>query len=266
MANLALKNINRLIADSKKELSPEQLFLADLTVAIEKIHQLDQRVPSQSYKHSSMSCLRNMYYQVVGAERDNERTTSELVGILDSGSHRHEAIQAVISQMTSLGMGWEYVDVGTYIEENKLEHLQVVAKKGFETKLLHKTLNISFLCDGILQYKPTGKYYIFEFKTESSSKWLGRNAMDPKHEPQATTYSLCFGINEVIFVYENRDNTAKKSYLYTVQDAHKFDVLGKIEQSDYYVGRMETPPKPRDIPKSVCMYCNYKTICKKAGD
>ena len=38
-----------------------------------------------------------------------------------------------------------------------------------ETKLYHKKLNMSFMTDGIIRYK--GKYFIFEFKKETSDKF-----------------------------------------------------------------------------------------------
>lgn len=263
MAKQALRNIHRLIGEAKKETPHEQSFLADLNTSIEKMNAASGRVPSRSYKPSSMQCVRNMYFQVVGATQDDERATAELVGMMQSGSSRHEELQRVISSMKDFGVDCIYVDVATYIAENKLDYLTVVSKQGFETKLYHKGLNISFLCDGLLLYR--GVYYILEIKTESMYKWQTRTGVAEAHIPQGATYALCFGINKVLFVYECRDNTSKKSYILEITDEMKYDVMGKIETSDAYVAKMVPPPKPLDLPKNVCAYCSYKAECRKAG-
>ena len=45
----------------------------------------------------------------------------------------------------------------------------------------------------------------------------------------------------------------------------KAELLSKIEECDGYVGRLIPPPKPDDVPKKSCNYCNYKSACRKAG-
>jgi hypothetical protein len=72
VARNSLKNVCRLIDVANEKLSPEQSFLADLKRSIEltdKEYAADHK-PSQSYKPSSMNCIRNMYYQVLGVEPD----------------------------------------------------------------------------------------------------------------------------------------------------------------------------------------------------
>lgn len=263
MAKAQLKNIHRLIKEAAKEVPAAESFAADLALATQKMHAKHQRSPSKSYKPSSMVCVRNMYFQVIGATMDPEYTSAELIGIMESGSTRHEAIQAVIASMKEFKIDCEYIDVGEYIKEKQLTHLEVVSKVGFETKLYHKNLNISFMCDGILLYK--GKYYILEIKTESIHKFAAREAVEPLHIPQASTYALCIEINNIMFVYECRDNTAKKVYEVEITDSGKFDILSKIETSDSFVKKMVPPPMPPDIPKKICSYCRYKAECRKAG-
>lgn len=263
MAKVNLKNIHRLINEATKQVPVADSFVADLKVAIQKKDAAEARLPSKCYKPSSMKCIRNMYFQVTGTEPDVERADSCLVGICESGSDRHERIQSAVSYMKECGIDCEYIDVADYVTEHKLDYLEIKGKQGFETKLYHKDLNISFLCDGIIKYK--GKYYILEIKTESLYKWQSRDGVAEEHISQGTCYSICFGINEVIFVYENRDNCDKKGYLLTVTEELKAEVLTKIEECDGYVERLIPPPKPTDLPKKVCAYCNYKSECRKVG-
>lgn len=263
MAKQALKSIHALIKMAVKEAPVEQQFLQDLKASIEKVDALESRQPSKSYKPSSMACIRNMFFQVTGAERDEERSNYCLVGICQSGSDRHERIQRAVAQMKQMGIDCEYVDVAQYVESNNLTHLEIKGKSGYETKLYYPALNISFLCDGIIKYK--GNYYILEIKTESIYKWQSREGVADDHLNQATTYSMCLGLDNVLFLYENRDNCDKKAYMLNITENMKTELLSKIMECEEYVKNLVPPPKPVDVSKKACAYCAYKTLCKKVG-
>jgi len=236
-----------------------------LKASIEKQHTLEGRRPSKSYKPSSMTCIRNMYFQVTGTETDDERTNACLVGIVQSGSDRHDKLQEAITHMKEFGMDCEYIDVAEFVRIRGLDYLEVISKQGHETKLYHKDLNISFLCDGIIKYK--GQYYILEIKTETIYKWQSRDGVAEEHIPQGTAYATCLGINQIMFLYENRDNCDKKAFVLDITDDMKYDlIVSKIEECDGYVSRLIPPPKPKDITRKDCQYCNYKAECRKAGN
>lgn len=263
MASQSLKNVMRLIDQAKENLSPEEAFLNDLKASIEKVDSKNKHKPSKTYKPSSLQCIRNMYFQVSGAECSGDRNTSELVGICESGTDRHERIQQYVCDMKKSGIDCEYINVSDYVKSRNLDYLDIVSNKKYETKLYHKTLNMSFLCDGIIRYK--GHYYILEIKTESIYKWQNRKDVAEEHKNQATAYSTALNIDNVLFLYECRDNCSKKCYLFNVTDDMKTELVGKIEECDGYVKRMICPPKPKDLPKKVCAYCNYKNLCKQKG-
>ena len=258
-----LKNLHRLIEAAKNELPVEDMFLADLTAAIEKKDQLNGRVPSQSYKPSSMKCIRNMYFQVIGEEQDGNKASYQLIGMGESGSSRHDILQEYVIYMKELNMDCEYIDVADFVKEQGLDYLTIVKQQGHETKLYHKGLNLSFLCDGIIKYK--GEYYILEIKTETTHKSSRRQEVEPEHYPQGTMYSISFNINKVIFLYEDRDNCGKKAYMLNVTEDMKYGMLNKIEECNEYVNKLIPPPYPKDIEKKTCSYCNYKKACRKAG-
>lgn len=68
MARTSAKNIFKLIDIANNELPIEQQFLNDLKASIEKSAVKNARKPSQTYKPSSMNCVRQMVYQVLGIE------------------------------------------------------------------------------------------------------------------------------------------------------------------------------------------------------
>lgn len=261
MARNSMKNICRLLDSVNKEVPVERDFLNDLKRSIEMTEDKYKRKPSQTYKPSGMQCIRNMYYQVSGTEQDNGSSNYTLIGICNSGTDIHDRTQKAIMLMKDNGIDCEYIDVAEYVKSRNLDYLDIVSKTGNETKLYHKELNISFLCDGIIRYK--GHYYILELKTENSYKWQIRQGVDEKHFNQGIAYSLAFGIDEVIFVYISRDILDMKAFMFNVTDEMKKSLLDKINDCNGYVERQITPPKPENITNKICAYCSYKNTCKK---
>ena len=258
MARDSLKSVMRLLDATTKTLPPEQQFLADLKKSIELDDMNGYRKPSQTYKPSGMNCIRSMYYQVVGREVKPSTNGYMMIGICNSGTDIHIRVQDAISKMKDNDIDCEYVDVAEFVRTRELKDLEIKEQNGFETKLYHKRFNMSFMTDGIIRYN--GKYYILEIKTEASFKWQPRTDVDQKHHNQATAYSVAFGLDDVIFIYVNRDVLDMKAYLYHVTDEMRQDLVCKIVECDGYMVRGVTPPKP-DISKRECNYCMYKEIC-----
>ena len=154
MGRSAMKNVFKLIDMANNELPIEQQFLNDLKASIEKAAEKDSRKPSQTYKPSSMNCVRQMTYQVLGVEPDNGNTSFQLQGICESGTDRHIRIQEAIENMSSiLNIDCEYINVADFVRRRQLTDLTIVGQSGMETKLYHHKLNMSFMCDGIIKYK-----------------------------------------------------------------------------------------------------------------
>lgn len=262
MARQSLKNIARLLDVTNNGTPVEQSFLADLKRSIEMTEDANKHIPSKTYKPSSMNCIRNMYFQIIGAERDANNSNYTLVGICNSGTDIHERVQKAVAGMLANSIDCEYIDVAEFVKSREIEYLDIVEKKGMETKLYHKNLNISFLCDGIIRYQ--GKYYILEIKTESTYKWLNRSGVDEKHFNQGTAYSLAFGIDDVIFVYVNRDILDMKSFMFTPTEEMKKALVDKIMECDLFVSLDKCPPMPEQACAKFCAYCDYRGVCKNA--
>lgn len=260
MARQSLKSVIRLIDDANKRKAPEEAFLADLERSIELTAELERRKPSQTYKPSSMNCIRSMYYQRVGIEPTETMNTYSSIGIMNSGSDIHVRLQKAIECMKYHGIDCEYVDVEEFIKKRKLKNLEVKSKQGMETKLFHTKLNMSFLTDGIVKYR--GKYYIFEAKTETANKFFKRDGVDEKHKHQATAYSIAFDLDDVIFVYVDRDMLNMKSFMFHVTSDMKHNIIGLIDECEQHVKKLKVPAKP-DIDKRVCGWCAYQKQCKK---
>lgn len=256
---MALSNIARMVR-RKTQINPADKFLNEFIRTI----QANQRTgtPSKTYKPSSMGgCSRSIYYELTGAPTDGVPEDYSFTGICESGTARHETLQNYVMQMKDAGFEWEWVDPAEYVAEKKIPHMQVVERSGNEVKFYNDLYNMRFLCDGIV--KLGDKYFILEFKTESCYKFDKHDDAWKAHKMQATCYSLCFGIDDVIFIYENRDVCTKKSFLVTVTDEMKDEVEEKIAEIDMAIDEGYVPDK--EDSASECQYCDYKRQCRQDG-
>jgi hypothetical protein len=250
-----------LIETPSESLSQSEYFVQDLERAIQTIDQVHSRKPSNSYKPSSLNCMRSMYFEMVGTERDPKDAKSYFIGICQSGTDRHERIQSAIFKMKELGFDCEYVNVAEYVKENNIEDLEIIKQSGFETKLFHKKLKLSFLCDGIIKYR--GRYYILEIKTESQFKFSNRTNAAAEHYAQGTAYAVALKLNDVMYLYESRDNCNKKAYiLHITEDMKQKLVIKKIEDCEQYVATKVVPPKHKILINKICDNCDYTGACK----
>ena len=273
-----LFSVSNLIKEQEAQNNVASLFLKRIEEAIVKLE--PEFKPSIYYKPSSLICMRQMYFTRLGIPPEDEKKSAAGIGICESGTDRHDRIQRVLSQMKELGMEFEYIDVETYVKEHNLTDIEIKEKKGMETKCFNKRYNISFLTDGIIRYIPTNKYFIFEYKTEVSMKFRSRESEEMTHRTQAACYSLSFGIDDTLFVYENRDVCEKKVFHYhSDYNEQKTKVIDKITKCEEYLAKGMVPPKVtnKDIDPNfvggkdrvtgpsakTCQYCKYKKECCK---
>lgn len=260
MAN-AKKTLMSLIKSSKEELPVEQSFLNDFKQTVIRLN--PPRKPSKTFKPSSMNCARNMYFQIVGAEVDPIVADPSNVRVCETGSASHEKIQEYVSKMQECGFDCEWVDVEKYLEEQhsqgKLVDTKVVSKKQYETHCFNTKYNMSFLCDGVIKYK--GKYFILEIKTEIDNKGLYRTEADASHRRQSICYSLCLGIDDILWFYEERNFCTAKPFTTHNSDEDKFEIIELIESVEQSV-KEQIPPAKTDN-RRCCAYCPYKAECKK---
>lgn len=262
MARNSLKNVCRLIDAVKEEIPVEQQFLGDLKRSIELSADKDFRLPSKTYKPSSMNCMRASYYQILGVEPIESSSSYSLVGICNSGTDIHVRMQTAIEEMRQNGMECDYIDVAEFVRQRELSDLDIVSKSGMETKLYHKRFNMSFMCDGIIKYK--NHYYILELKTENSYKFVARKGVDEGHYNQATAYSLAFGLDKVLFVYISRDVLDMKAFILDVTEDMRKSLIMYITECNTFIERGEVPPKLLGSKNNkVCNYCMYKAQCRK---
>lgn len=277
MARIKLNAVHNVLNRQRTTLGAGEVLTKEQAVPLDLIllHDLEDTIAresersnlsSMSYKPSSLKCPRQMYYQVIGFKRGEikEEQAPNLVGICETGTHRHEDIEKYIMKLNKYGYKWEYLDVAEFIKERNLTDLEVLKKSGCETKVFNKKLNMTFLTDGLLRYTNNNgetKTVIFEYKTETSRKFYNRVGIAPEHIPQGVAYSINFGLDEEIFIYENRDTCEKKAFTLKITEDMRNEMLEKIKKVDDCIATKTLPPKSTDT--SPCRYCIYSQYCRR---
>lgn len=131
------------------------------------------------------------------------------------------------------------------------------------------------MCDGILEYNPDGSKVLFEFKTKSTT--IGAvgtyklKGVQEEHRTQAVAYSILFGVDECIFMYESvaKDGWTKgeeakvdfRTFYVKVTEEDRKQLLDKFSETAKAFYEGEQLPK-----EDKCFFCVYKTACEKMGE
>lgn len=283
MARIGINNELSKMFDKNKEVNEQ--FLLDLQTSIE-VEASKPRKSSNYYKPSSLTCPRQAVFGRLKIKQEPALQSYNGVGMADTGTRRHEAIQdAIIKMAENLDKvkKFKYIDPIEYAKENKLP-LVVQSRRGNEVHFFDMKHNISFMCDGILSYE--NQHYLFEFKNQISFKAKDKKRIDNEHRIQVISYCTSLGLNKVIMLYENRDNCELFAPpIFEVKTKTRNDFSRFIEKLEEYVNNNRIPRKSiideylqeiglgdnvvanmiKEI-KPPCKYCKYSSYCNSIGD
>ena len=100
MSRISIANLPNEKENQVDKVSEE--FLFDVQEAIAKKDHYSQRTPSKTYKPSCLGCSRMMYYMRKGYKQDEKIGDYQGIGMADTGTRRHVAIQEVLEQMNTM--------------------------------------------------------------------------------------------------------------------------------------------------------------------
>lgn len=232
-------------------------------------HSTEAYESSRTLSPSSMQCARMMACKFLGVQKDETKTSHTLNTICYIGTEVHEYIQKNCLNMKK----FEYVDVAKYVADNNID-LEVGKKSNFdegvyETHLYKLDKNgrkiVSFLCDGIIRDKESGRYYILEIKTTGAGGFFRQDGVLLKHYAQGTAYSILLGIPTVLFFYICRDIPNIKTFSFTPTKEDKQALIDMCKEVIEKADNNLVVAKPFTNNK-VCAYCNYKSFCRDIGE
>lgn len=263
MARLSLNAIGKL---ADKDLTYADDFQRQLDDYIRnKANEEADHPVTRTFKPSSMICPRVMFYELRGVKPKPSLLSEGIVRIGQSGTDAHLRIQHWIMQMGRDGGEWEYYNVRRFVKSHHLDYLKILSHRDVEYKFHDSRINLTGSMDGILKNRKTGKYAIFEFKTEMQRKWDKRTGVDPKHYHQGIAYSIISGLDDVVFFYEGRDLLGHKAYVFHVTQAMRDNLLAEMAYV-YDCARKGVIPRVCTCNENhIEQWCPYKDLCESGS-
>lgn len=211
-------------------------------------------------------CERELFYKFMGESKREEKYPYQRRWTRNA-SAVHEAVQRDLLYSEKLLKEPSFVvkrmDNGLPAWESNLKTYKEFIHNGVSFLILG-------MMDGILTYKD-GSDIGFEFKTKSNSigqvgNYKMKDIADP-HKEQCIAYSLLFGLNEFLLMYESvaKDGWTKnaeakvdvRTFYYKVTDEDKTMLLNKFAS-------VVQAAKDQELPigrTEKCLFCPYKHIC-----
>lgn len=217
-------------------------------------------------KPSKLQCERQMYYILTQAPTDPIRSTDpKLIMMQKVGTFMHSLIQEALASSHAKAQGIIFRTPEDVVAGAALRglHTRIVPSthsrtNQYECHSYNEDYGISFMWDGGIYFRDTKA--IIEIKSEEHFKHMKRMKPDPEHIEQATCYSICLGIDTVIFLYVDRNYMTIKSYQVEIDDMMKSEVIAKINRVKQAVADRVLPAKCEG--KKPCKYCDYCKACK----
>lgn len=249
-----LKNVeaNSVVAEKFLESYKQNMY--------KKLLEDNNYMPSKSFAPSSIRCKRAQWFRLRGTTPDIREPDVTLKFIADIGTHCHENIQRNLIEF--LGDSW--IDVESYLEENKPPYEYVLNKTQFETRVKVSNPPVSFSCDGLVKFQ--NKVYLLEIKTSEANSMRKLVAPKPEHLDQIKCYCTLMGVDDALVLYQDRQYGSFKCFTYHLSEMDKQEIVSTFKDVQQYVERNMVPPA---LPKSDkwcnSSYCKYYSTCGKWG-
>lgn len=246
----------------------------------QKEHDLDkmknfERLPEGliSFSPSSASaCARGLVFKANKEEKDEVLRYPYQRRWTRNSSAVHEAVQRDLLYCEKVLKNpiftVERLESGLPAWEQNIKTAKVIEHNGVKFVL-------NGMCDGILNYTPDNSKVLFEFKTKSTT--IGTvgtyklKGVQEEHRIQAVAYSILFGVDEVVFMYESvaKDGWTKgaeakvdfRTFYIKITEEDRKELLDRLSRiaKQYYA--KEIPAKEDN-----CFFCQYKTACERVGN
>lgn len=246
----------------------------------QKEHDLDkmknfERLPEGliSFSPSSASaCARGLVFKANREEKDEVIRYPYQRRWTRNSSAVHEAVQRDLLYCEKVLKNpiftVERLESGLPAWEQNIKTAKVIEHNGVKFVL-------NGMCDGILNYTPDGSRVLFEFKTKSTT--IGTvgtyklKGVQEEHRIQAVAYSILFGVDEVVFMYESvaKDGWTKgaeakvdfRTFYVKITEEDRKNLLDRLSEIAKQYYNNEIPAK-----EDKCFFCVYKNACEMVGE
>lgn len=267
--------IDQLNAVKQLKLFPDKeielLLIEEEKRALEALFQKKERDDSIKFNPSGATkCARELFYKNCRVKEDDLPMEPYQVRWVENSSAVHRRVQK------DLLYSEKYLDRPSFKvaktkdgfpawEDNIYKEIEVSYKK--------IPFKIAGKMDGILRFRD-GTKIGFEFKTKSTTvaaigDYKLRNPQ-PEHVAQTVAYSMLFGINEFLIVYESvaKDDWRKgaharpdlRAHYVRVKHEDKLNLWRRWGRIAEFIQDGEIPPPEYDK----CLFCPFKSRCRES--
>lgn len=219
---------------------------------------------SKTFAASSFRCNRKSWFRIRGVQPDVQRVPDKgLQFTADIGTACHRIIQENL--VNALGDDW--ISVSEHLSSLNVHYTYHIDadESGFESQVeITDPYPIRFACDGII--RQNGKKYLLEIKTSEFSSW--NDMTDPKQEhiDQIKCYATLLQLDDVLFLYQDRQYGDLKCYEVHVTDSDKQDILDRFEYvMDCVKKHLAPDPLPKGDKWCTSAMCPYFNKCGEYG-
>lgn len=220
---------------------------------------------------SASRCERELFFKAMNEEQDEQPILPYQYRWLRNASAVHEAVQKDLllaeTHLKEPKFTVEKMQDGSVAWEHNLKDVKIFEHNGVKFQLFG-------MMDGILRYTNDHSRIGFEYKTKSTTisavgNYKLKDAQD-SHKEQAIAYSLLFGIDEFLFVYESlaKDGWTKgveakpdlRAFYFKPTQEQKLALLDKFARVAKMVYEKRLPSPELDK----CLFCPFKSVCNRS--
>ena len=233
----------------------------------EQIKKDAARPSNKTFAASSFRCDRKSWFRLRGVQPDTVTVPDRgLQFTADIGTACHRIIQTNLKA----GLKENWLSVSKYLNDleqtdYKFTYNLKEDEDGLETLVeVTDPYPVRFACDGLIRWNDT--IYLLEIKTSEYSSW--NDMTDPKEEhiDQVKCYATLLHLDNVLFLYQDRQHGDFKCYELKVTSLDKENIVNRFE---HVMKCVKTNLAPDPLPKgdkwcnpSMCPY--YKK-CSEYG-
>lgn len=252
----------------------EQLLLKQKEHELHRIKNFE-RLPEGliAFSPSSASaCGRGLYFKGKKEQKDEIQRFPYQRRWTRNASAVHEATQRDLLYCEKIlknpKFTVERLESGLPAWEQNIKTAKVIEHNGVKFVL-------NGMCDGILRFHPDDSKVLFEFKTKSTT--IGTvgtyklKGIQEEHRIQAVAYSILFGIDEAVFMYESvaKDGWTKgadakvdfRTFYVKITEQDRQELLDRLSEIAKKYYNNEIPAK-----EDKCFFCVYKSACERVGE
>lgn len=221
-------------------------------------------VPHRTFAPSAFRCDRRSWFRLRGVEPDVIKTPDAVLNFsAEIGTACHRMIQRNLRDMLKS----DWINVMNYVYDFKRSDTYyncVPTDDELETFVSTENPPVRFACDGIIRLKD--KLYLLEIKSSEYGSWNELTDPKPHHIDQVKCYCTLLHLDDVIFMYIDRQYGGIKCFEYHVSKSDKDSILERFQRVQDMV-RMNLAPSGLPKGDSWCTpsMCPYYTRCGEYG-